>query len=258
MDNTNEKIRIKYYECNMTRKQHIIAYICCVLAVFALFYIYYRSVVISLPAALALGIYLEKEYSKSVIKKRQKKLRVQFKEFLDIITISISGGSGRSMENAIKDSIKELKLLYSDNSDIVREIGLIISDFDRAGVPMKDGFKEFGQRTDIDDIISFATIYSTIDGKTSDFGYIITQTRDIIKDKVEITAEIETSINTSKMEAYMMLVLPLLIIISMSVMGSGFLDSLFTTFSGRIAATIGLVFTIISFLIAVKVTDIDV
>ena len=107
-------------------------------------------------------------------------------------------------------------------------------------------------------MLSFAAIYKTIEGKTSDFGYIIAQTRDIIKDKVEIAMEIQTEINSAKSEAYMMLVLPLVLVIMMSTMGSGFMDSLFTTAIGRIAATVGVVCTFVSYVIATRAAEIDV
>ena len=253
-----EKKRIKYYECNMTKIEHILAYLVYTIVIAVIFYIYYHSLIVSIIGGAIVAFFQEKNYAKSVIKKRQNKLRLQFKEFLDIITISISGGSGQSMENAIKASARELRMLFNEDADIVREIELIISDYEYAGIPMKDGFRELGERSDIDDITSFATIYATIDGKTSDFGYIVTQTRDIIKDKIEITMEIETTITSAKSETNTMLVMPLIIIIAMSAMGSGFLDALFTTPIGRVAATFGLACTFISFVLSQKATDIEV
>ena len=115
-----------------------------------------------------------------------------------------------------------------------------------------------GLRSEIDDIMSFATIYATIEGKTSDFGYIINQTHEIIRDKVEITMEIETSISSAKSEAYMMLVLPLVLIVVMTTMGGGLMDSLFNSLTGRIAATFGVVCTFASYVLATKATDIEV
>ena len=56
----------------------------------------------------------------------------------------------------------------------------------------------------------------------------------------------------------MMLIMPLVIVIAMSAMGSGFMDSLFTTTSGRIAATIGVISMIVSYVLAMKATNIDV
>ena len=162
------------------------------------------------------------------------------------------------MENAIKDSVRELKMMFNEKTDIVREIELIVNDYERVGVPMSQGFGELGNRSDVDDIKSFAAIYKTIDGKSSDFGYIIRQTHDIIRDKLEITQEVETVISSAKSEAYMMLVMPLIIVIAMSTMGSGFLDSLFTTWIGRAAATVGVVALGVSYVLATRAVDIEV
>ncbi|MDO4295491.1 MAG: hypothetical protein Q4D90_04950 [bacterium] len=255
--NSKEKLRIKYYECNMTKAQHFLAYLVFSLLISVVFYIYYHAIVFSLIGGLLFGILQEKNFAKSVMKKRQSRLRLQFKEFLEIISISISGGRGRSMENAVIDSLRELKMVFNEDSDIVREISLIVSDYQQAGIPIADGFAELAERSEIDDIASFAAIYRTTVGKSSEFGYIITQTRNIIKDKVEIIKEIETSITAAKSETYMMLVLPLIIVVMISSMGSDFLEALFTTAIGRVAATFGVGCTLLSYAIAQSATEIE-
>ena len=230
MDEKN-KVRLKYYECNMTKGQHVLAYLFFSVMIGAVLFIYYRFIPVAVIGGFIIGIWQEKNYSQTVTKRRQEKLRLQF---------------------------RELQMIYNQDSDIVREIALIVSDYRHAGIPMVKGFEELGERSDIDDVLSFAAIYKTIEGKTSDFGYIIAQTRDIIKDKVEIAMEIQTEINSAKSEAYMMLVLPLVLVIMMSTMGSGFMDSLFTTAIGRIAATVGVVCTFVSYVIATRAAEIDV
>lgn len=257
-DKAKEKIRIRYYEDNMTPAQHLLAYLIFAVGIGVILYIYYHLLFLSIIGGLALSWFQEKNYAKSVQKKRKNQLRLQFKEFLEIIAISISGGSGRSIENAVADSVHDLEMLYNDKADIVREIRLIVSDYQSAGIPMSKGFQELGERSEIDDIVSFATIYATIEGKTSDMGYIISQTHDVIKDKVEITMEIETGITAAKSEAYMMLVLPLVLIVVMSTMGSDFLGGLFTTVIGRVAATVGVICTFVSYVLAVRATEIEV
>ncbi len=253
-----EKIRIKYYQCNRTKGQHLLSYLVFSIAIGAILFIYYRFIPVAVVGGLLIAVPQEKNYSKSAMRRRQVKLRMQFKEFLEIVSISISGGSGRSMENAIMDSLRELQMIFNHDSDIVREIRIIVSDYEQAGIPMAKGFEELGERSEIDDIASFAAIYRTIEGKTSNFGYIIAQTRDIIRDKTEITMEIETSITSAKSEAYMMLVLPLVLVAVMSIMGSGFLDGLFTTLVGRVCATVGVICTFVSYVIAVRATEIEV
>lgn len=255
---SREKRRIKYYECNMTRQQHFLAYCIFAVGIGVILYIYYHFLPVALVGGLLIAIPQEKNYAKSVMRKRQNRLRLQFKDFLEIISISVSGGSGRSMENAVADSLRELRMIFNEDSDIVREIAMIVDEYEHAGIPMTEGFAELGERSEIDDIVSFATIYRTIEGKTSDFGYIISQTRDIIKEKVEIGMEIETSITSAKSEAYMMLVLPLVLVVVMSSVGSGFMDTLFTTLAGRISATVGVICTFASYVIAVRATEIQV
>lgn len=252
------KVRLKYYECNMTRWQHMTAYLGFAVAIGAILFIYYRFLPVSVVGGLLIAIPQEKNYSRSVMRRRQIRLRMQFKEFLEIVAISVSGGSGHSMENAVTDSLRELNMIFNRDADIVKEIALIVSDYEQAGIPMSKGFAELGERSELDDIISFAAIYKTIEGKTSDFGYIIAQTRDMIKDKAEIVMEIETAITSAKSEAYMMLVLPLLLVVVMSVMGSGFLDALFTTWIGRASATVGVICTFVSYVIAARAVEIDV
>ena len=254
----SEKIRVRYYEDNMSKIQHIAAYVVVAVLLGVVLFVYYHSLIVSIVGGLLLGIYGERLYAKQQIKKRQKQLRLQFKEFLEIISISVSGGAGRSLENAITDSVHDLETIYNADADIVREIRLIVNDYHRAGIPMVNGFRELGERSEVDDILSFATIYQTIEGKASDYGFIINQTHDIIQDKVEITQEIETSITSAKSEAYMMLILPIAMIAIMSVMGSDFMESLYTTLIGRGAATIGVACTLVSFVIATKATDIEV
>lgn len=256
--NGKEKIRIRYYECNMTRGQHIGAYLIFAVLIGGIFYIYYQFLPLAVLGGLLVAIPQEKNYAGTVMRRRKSRLRMQFKEFLEIVSISVSGGSGRSMENAVIDSLRELQMMFNADSDIVREIGLIVNDYQKAGTPMSEGFAELGERSEIDDIVSFAAVYRTIEGKTSDFGYIISQTKEIIKDKSEVIKEIETSIVSAKSETYMMLILPLILIVVMSSMGSGFLESLFTTTVGRVSATVGILCTFVSYVIAARAAEIDV
>lgn len=252
-----KKQRIKYYEDNMTKLHHIVAYLIYAIVISAVFYIYYHLPIFSVVGGLVVAIFQERNYAASVARKRANQLMVQFKDFLEIISISVSGGAGRSLENAIVDSVNDLEAIYNDKTDIVREIKLIVSDYTTASIPMVQGFMELAERSEVEDIKSFATIYNTIEGKTSDYGFIISQTHDIIKDKVEIKMEIETSMQSAKTEAYMMLVLPLVVIVVMSAMGSDLMNGLYEGI-GRIAATFGLLCTLASYVLATRATEIKV
>ena len=84
------------------------------------------------------------------------------------------------------------------------------------------------------------------------------ETEEIIGQKIETEMEIETVITGAKTETMTMLFMPILVVGAMSVMGKGFMDSLFTTWiPGHLAATVALIIFVISFLIMVKTTDIE-
>ena len=54
----------------------------------------------------------------------------------------------------------------------------------------------------------------------------------------------------------MMLIMPVIIVVAMSAMGGGLLDALFTTMMGHLAATAALAIFAVSYVIAVKASDI--
>ena len=118
--------------------------------------------------------------------------------------------------------------------------------------------EDFADRSDITDIKSFAAIYSVIEGKSDRFGDILMQTQEIIGDKIEIEQEIETTITSAKSETMVMLVMPIVIVVAMSGMGGGMMDALFTTPAGHLAATAALVIFGISYVLAIKNSDIEV
>ena len=84
------------------------------------------------------------------------------------------------------------------------------------------------------------------------------ETEQIIGDKIEIEQEIETTITSAKSETMVMLIMPLVIVVVMSGMGGGLMDALFTTMAGHLAATVALIIFGISFVLAVKSSDIQV
>ena len=119
-------------------------------------------------------------------------------------------------------------------------------------------FEDLAYRSDLEDVRSFATIYSVIEGKSDRFSDILSQTEEIIGDKIAIEQEIETTITSAKSETMVMLIMPIVIVVAMSAMGGGLTDSLFNTMTGHLAATIALVLFGISYVIAVKSSDIEV
>ena len=256
MNNPSNNQLTIYYKCNMTKNEHIVVYILSSIIAAVIAYLFYHILIVSVIIGLILGYFLEKIYANSTITSRQKKLLLQFRDFLE--NMAVAANAGDVEYKAIISARNALKQVYNEDADIIVEVENIILQYENGGKKLKDLFADLADRSQLEDIKSFATIYGVIEGKSDNFGAILNQTYDIIGEKIEITEEIETAITSSKSETYTMLLMPIIIVAFMSVMGSGFMDSLFTTAVGHVVATVALILFALSFVIAIKATDIDV
>ena len=134
-------------------------------------------------------------------------------------------------------------LLYPEKSDIMRELDLIIGKFNNA-VPLSEAFSDFANRSGLEDIESFASIYATIEGKSSKANEISNNMNGKGLEYIE------------KSEANIMLFMPLGILLILGYMGQGFMDAIYTTPVGRLTATFGLVIFVVSFVLTQKFSDV--
>lgn len=245
-----------YYKCNMKPAEHILVYILLSVIAGVVAYLFYHLMLVSIVIGCLAGIYLEKMYAQATIRKRQMALRLQFRDFLESMSVAVRAGNVEV--KALHSALSDLSVSYNDKADIIREVKHILVQYEKGGVELKTLFQDFADRSRLEDIKSFAAIYSVIEGKSDRFGDILLQTQEIIADKIEIEQEILTTITSAKSETNMMLVMPIIIVIMMSSMGGGLLDALFTTAAGHLAATAALILFGISYVIAVKASVIEV
>lgn len=239
----------------MSPVQHLAVYLASSAVAAVLVYLFYHILILSVVLGLLLGIYLEKMFADGVVSRRRRNLRLQFRTFLESMSVATRAGS--TEVHAIESALNDLRVSYKPDADIVQEVEHILRSYKNGGIPLKYLFSDFAERSGLEDIRSFAAIYNVIEGKNDRIGDILTQTAEIIGDKIEIEQEIETTITGAKSETYMMLVLPILLVVAMSAMGGELMSSLFEFPRGTMAATAALVLFAVSYVIAVKVSDIN-
>ena len=161
------------------------------------------------------------------------------------------------MLKAIQSAREDLALIYAENSDIIVELDIILLKFQNA-VPLSEAFSDLAERSGLEDIASFASIYRTIEGKSSRADEIVRETQQIISDKMEIEMEIDTLMTAAKSEVNIMLFMPLVILGVIGYAGAGFMDAIYTTPMGRLVATGGLIVFIISFVMAKRFSDVEI
>lgn len=232
---------------------HILAFLIGFGAGFAVLFIFYKIPILAIIGGLPVGAVNIFASAQGAIKKRMMKLRTQFFDLLEAMSVAMRAGN--PMLKALESARDDLTLIYREDSDIIVELDLILNRF-RNAVPLSEAFADFARRSGLEDIDSFASIYATIEGKSSRADEIIRETQQIIADKMEIEMEIDTLMTAAKSEVNIMLFMPLVILLVIGYAGAGFMDALYEPGVGRLVATFGLVVFCISYVMAKKFSDV--
>lgn len=184
--------------------------------------------------------------------KRINILKQQFCDFLSALANSLS--SGMNMNDSLLAVYNDLREQFSDDAHIVVEIKEIIGGMNN-NIPIEEMLMQFGIRSGVDDIVNFATVFSTCYRTGGDIKSVVRRTADIISEKVMISSEIQTAMTSNKMQMNVMNVLPLVIVQMMKMLSSAFAES-FATIIGVFGLTITLSLTFAAFKMGQKITDI--
>ena len=251
-DNT-EKCIPNYAKNQSTFFDYILSYTAGFIAGFVILFIFYRLLALSISGGAILGFVNIVVANKKAVKKRKLKLRLQFFDLLEAMSVSMRAGG--TVLKSLQSAKEDLLLIYPQDSDIITELEIIIGKFNNA-VALSEAFSDLALRSELEDITSFATIYATIEGKSGRADEIVKETQQIIADKMEIEMEIDTLMTAAKSEVNIMLLMPLIILGIIGYAGAGFMDAIYTTSAGRIVSTGGLVVFAISYVLAKKFSSI--
>ena len=244
-----------YTLCNFTIFDNILAFAAGFAAGFLVLFIFYKLIPLAVAGGAAVGTVNIFTAQQKAIRKRITHLRTQFFDLLEAMSVAMRAGN--PVLKALESARDDLVLIHGENSDIITELDIILSRF-RNAVPLSEAFSDLAARSGLEDIESFASIYATIEGKSSRADEIIRETQSVIADKMEIEMEIDTLMSAAKSEVNIMLFMPLVILLVIGYAGAGFMDAIYTTVIGRIVATGGLIVFIISYIMARKFSSVKI
>ncbi len=189
---------------------------------------------------------------KSIIEKRKKDLNHQFRDMLEALTTSL--GAGKNVNDSFFGVYEDLKIQYEDDAYILKELEVITSGIHN-NVAIEEILEDFGNRSDNDDIKSFANVFKISYRKGGNIKDIIRNTHNILSDKMEIAEDIETLVTSNKMEQNIMILMPIALIGVIKMMSPEFAAN-FVTPTGIISTTISIVIFVIAYFIGKSVLDI--
>lgn len=189
---------------------------------------------------------------KSIIAKRRNELNHQFRDMLEALTTSL--GAGKNVNDSFFAVYEDMKVQYDSDAYILKELEVIISGIHN-NVAIEDVLQDFGNRSDIDDVKSFANVFKISYRKGGNIKDIIRNTHSILSDKMEIAEDIETLVTSNKMEQNIMIIMPIALIGVIKMMSPEFAAN-FVTPTGIISTTVSIVIFVVAYFIGKAVLDI--
>ena len=246
---------IDYNTYVMTLREKIFCILGACAVIFAAGYIFYRNVLLSL-LLMPFGLLYPRIKTKEIIKKRKNELNLQFREALYSLASSLS--VGKSIEMAIRDSLKELSIQYPDADTYI----LIELEQINRRVEMNETIEEalvdFAQRSHLEDIINFADVFAICKRTGGNLVQVIKNTSEIISEKIDTKQEINLLLMEKRLEHKVLNLMPILIVILLSSSAEEFMAPVFSEPAGRVAMTFSLVLFAAAYFISKKIMDIEV
>lgn len=183
---------------------------------------------------------------------RKKKIRKQFVDMLESLSVSIA--AGQNVPSAMQTVKDDLLIQYTEKDYIVQEISVFLREMEN-GIPIEDLFSDFGKRTGIEDISNFGKVFEVAYRRGGNLKEIVKNCYDILSEKIEIEMEIQTKVASSANQMNIMILMPIFLIAMLKSSGDGFAEN-FTSASGIISTTVSIFVFIIAYFVGRKILDI--
>lgn len=194
----------------------------------AVSYLFYESLIAFL-VLFPFGVWYFLRWEEECIRKKQREFQEQFREAIQ--SISASMRVGYSVENAIKETKKDLSVLYNENVAIQREFTHMVRQI-YLQVPMEQIMEEWADRVQQEDVRNFVNVFVMAKKSGGNMIGIMRNSADQIRDKLEVRSEIETMLAARKYEFKVMSAIPFGMIAYMKVSFSEFMGILYGNLLG--------------------------
>ena len=190
-----------------------------------LFYSDLRMSIFLIP----IGVIWYRNLLRELEQKKIRQFEQQFQNALQSLQAQLN--VGYSMENGLKEVQRELKLLYSENTAIVREFTYMTRQLN-LNITAEQVWTEFAERVGLPQVDGFVTVFVQAKRSGGDSISIIRNAVNHMRERAEIQRELETMVAAKKLEFRIMTLIPFGIIAYMRVSFPEFMNVLYGNLFG--------------------------
>ena len=228
------KTKKSYWQQGIKRRDYIRAFLQGVLLISGVSYLFYGTPICAILLSPYLIRYL-RFWERQAIQKRKQEFQLQFKEAIQSMATALN--VGYSVENAMRETWKDLQLLYQKDEVILQEFRHMIRQLEM-NLSVEAILKEFAARTEDEEVRMFVTVFSMAKRSGGDMIGIIRNAIYQISEKIDVKREIDTMMAAKKLEFRIMSAVPFAMICYMKISFPNFMDILYGNVLGVIIMTI--------------------
>lgn len=243
-----------YGEYHFSVKEGILVVLEGGLLILAIGYFFYRSFLACMLLLPLFGFFV-KEKKREFSKKRRQELNAQFKDL--VLSLSANMKAGYAIENALRETYRDMEPLYGAESPIALEMRHMIRGMEN-NVVLEKLLYDLGIRSHLPDIMQFADVFLIAKKSGGNLTEILEKTAEVIEQKIETDKEIQLMISAKKMEQKIMNLVPFLIIFYIGTTSKGFFDVLYHNLVGVVVMTVCLGFYGAAWRLSKKIVEIEV
>ena len=247
-----ETVKYDEYILNRKEKLFISFFLCAILGITG--NLFFRSFILVLlfPGCIRK---VEEIYISYKIKKRKRMLLLQYRDLLYELSSSFS--SGRHMEEALRESLGKLSLIYSGNADIVREVSGMLEGIDNGNTDL-EVWEDFSLRSNIEDIREFVMVFRVCRETGGDFISVLNRAAALIGEKIVLEDEIKTMMLQKETEGNIIMAMPFILLLFLKICSPSYLLPMYETLQGRLIMLFSLILIIVAYKITEKVVSVNI
>ena len=200
-------------------------------------FLFYNSWIAMIPG-MALVCFWFREKQRMKNRRRMEGMRNELKEFFHALIAALQ--TGRSMENAFAEAVRDLQNYSGRDTDLIRELRRICAGIG-VGEPLEKQLEEFSRRAHLEELEYFAEVFLVAKRSGGNIVAIMKNTLRMLQERMDAEEEIRTVIAEKQMEFYIMCVIPIGMMTYLRVTSGNFIRCLFGNPTGIFVMTLCLV-----------------
>ena len=223
---------LRKYELNRT--ETIILYILTAAAGLIISYLMYKNIFFSV-VVIPLLPRIRTIASDALADRRRYRYMDEFKDFLFMASTSI--GAGRSMKDAIAESIPALRSIHGMESVLAAELSAAYERMHVGGENDITVLMDLAYASGEEDVYDFVTIYSICKTTGASLITALSRAASVIIDKMTIDREVQELVRRKKSEGMIIFMMPIVVILFLNLSAPDYIAPLYQTIIGRLIMT---------------------